>query len=226
MTVQEALLQHFRELLMPRNQGAIAVTEMFPVKVIANTVATVPPRRREQRGFVVCLGHDPFMEVVIDDLTITLYIAYPQAITVWDDRKQEWQIGCGEIKKLPTSPKARKEVVSKLSYCRVAKCSKASFEIVAPDSLQRAEFIIQTTITRIKYMVSNKGYFGLKPKHMVMDKVSRTFVPKDSTEFTDLLELATQEYTRISLKNSRKKGKAPCGSVSGSTTPSATTISR
>src|SRR4051812_34859345 len=100
MTVQNTLLKYFRELLIPRNQGAIAIAEMFPAKKDPSNT-TGPPRRRDQRGFIVCLGHDPFLEVVIGDVEITLHIGYPRAIAAWDDKKKEWQVGCGEIEKLP-----------------------------------------------------------------------------------------------------------------------------
>lgn len=184
-----AVESYFGELLFPRSQGLIAVIRM---KATLNPCASlIAPRRADANGFVVCLGQDPFLEVCFEEGAIVLHVGYPRCLAIWDERKSEWKAGWGEIKPLPKKPKERSAAVANLATHRVAASRSIRFDLCDPESLGRAEFYAQTIITKIKYMVTNKKWYGVKPK--------------DDLDFDDLIDAATRDYSRKVVAPTRRK---------------------
>ncbi len=177
MEAAAAVETYFRDLLMPRNHGLIAVAELSAKK----TEWGGPPRRADANGFLVCLSTEPFLEINFDDGGIVLHVNYPRTIAVWDDRKKQLVPGAGTIKPLSKRAKERWATVKKLGTSRVVGGQSIRFELCDPDSLGRAEFFVQTIITKIKYMVTNSGWKGLRPKDL---------------DFDDLIDAATRDYNR------------------------------
>lgn len=169
-----AIEDYFGGLLFPRCQGLIAVV-----------------RRADANGFVVCLGHDPFLEIAFKDGGIVITAGYPRSVAVWDERKNEWRASDGNLKTLPKKPKERSAEIAKLATHRVAAGRSIRFDLCDPESLGRAEFYTQTIITKVKYMVTNKRGYGVKPK--------------DDLDFDDLIDAATRDYSRKVLAPTRKK---------------------
>ncbi len=183
-----AVDSYFRELLFPRSQGLISVARMK--ESLNPCVSIVAPRRLDAAGFVVCLGTDPFLEVIFDEGAVVLHVNYPICVAVWDDRKKEWRASGGTVKTLPKKSKERAAAVASLATSRVPGGRSIRFDLCDPESLGRSEFYTQTIITKVKYMVTNKRWYGVQPK--------------DNLDFEDLIDAATRDYYRKVLAPLRK----------------------
>lgn len=173
---------------MQRNRGLIAVAHLIGSDI----------KRINVSGFVVCLTTSPFLEVVFKDGAIFLHAAYPRALAYWNNTSQEWQAVQAGVAPLPKNPKMRHKTVHNLGTARVKGGSTIKLDLCAPDSLARAEFYVQTIITKIKYMVTNNKWFGPRSKNNI--------------DFPDLIDEAAREYHKKivvpALKNRAKQSNA------------------
>lgn len=221
MQPKTALDNHFKELLLPRSHGIIGVTPLrAEASTTINVAAQAPPseaecpplrtrtkrRRITQRahlrsmatGVVTSLGQaNPFFELNLEDGVVVLRAGYPRGIARWE--VVEW----GDSKWVPDDnqfrqiypfskkPKEKADQLAALSVLRVDKHNSISIDLAEPDSLPKAEFIANFVITTIKYMVTRSGYSGHKPK--------------EGIEFTNLIELATEDYHRRVVVPQRQK---------------------
>jgi hypothetical protein len=180
-----AVKDYFKGLLMPRNHGLIAVVDMTRIELKAGLGS---PRRLDIDGFVVLLGVSPFLVVDIQETVMKLRVGYPRCIATWDEDKNCYvpETHMGTIKSFSQRPKVRATQIADLKDFRLEKNSEVVLDLFETDSLQRAEFYIQTIITKVKYMVTNAGYYGHRAKN--------------DLDLTDLLVVAKQEYTRKALR--------------------------
>lgn len=177
----EVVENHFKNLLYPRNHGLIGVTDLRPVSRLSSVEK--PPRPSSAPGFLVTLGHDPFMEVLIAIDAISLYVGYPLCFMKrknrGDDYEEDWN---GTVHTLPTRPQDRYNVLRVLGEYRVpVVLSHTRFDLEDPESISRAEFVVQTTITRVRGLVCQKG---------------GRLKMRDDAYFNDLIGLATQDFLR------------------------------
>jgi hypothetical protein len=171
--VMATIRQYFKELLLPRSTGLIAIVE-------------------NDRGLMVLLGFNPFLEMVFVDATIKVLACYPMCLARWNDRKQCWEATAKTtIKGFSKKPKIRTQEIASVRNFHLNGAKTIAFDIFEDDAIQRAEFYVQTIITRIKYMVGNNGYFGMQAK--------------DDLDLTDPIEASTQDYNRLQLKHKRRK---------------------
>lgn len=179
MTVKvvDVVEQYFCDLLMPRNHGLIAITALAQ--------GSYGGLRPNPVGFLVCMGSDPFLEVNFEDGSVILHVVYPPTIARLDPRTKEFVKGYGTFTPFSKKPKERHAAVQKLGTKRVQNGRTIKFDLYDPDSLGRAEFYVQTIITKVKYMVS---------------RVHSIVVPKDEIEFVDLLDAAAIDYNKKVLR--------------------------
>ncbi len=187
MDAAAAVEAHFRDLLMPRNHGLIAVAALVSK---TNDICR-PPRRVDTKGFLVCLSTEPFLEINFENGAIILHVSYPRSLAVWCVQKKGWVQGFGTFQAFSKNPKKRAAEVNRLGTSRIGDGRTIQFDLCDPESLRRAEFYVQTTITRIKYMVTKSNWLGTRPK--------------PDLEFDDLVDLATRDYTQKVIAPTRKK---------------------
>lgn len=161
---------------MPRNQGLITIAEMKP-----DPTSSRHPRDGDS-GFVCCLAGDPFLEVIFEEAHIRLLAGLPACLATWIEHKRVWMQRDTAITPPPTKLKDYRTFVSLCRRKKVGHGEEAKIDLYQADAVQRAEFLVQTIVSRMKYSVSNKRHAGL--------------VPKADLDLTGLLELATKDYDR------------------------------
>ncbi len=171
-----SLKQYFQDMLMPRSQGLITVSAMVP-----HGFSSRHPRDGDD-GFVCCLAGCPFLEIILGGAQIKLLAGFPTCVATWNDYKKVWVPSVAAIELPPTKPNLRRKFTAALGGKKIGHGEEVKVDLFQADAIQRAEFLVQTIITRVKYMVSNKRHTGL--------------APKDDLDLTGLLELATREYER------------------------------
>lgn len=171
-----SLKQYFADMLMPRSQGLVTVTPMKP-----NPVSSRHPRDGDD-GFVVCLAGCPFLEIIFEGANIKLLAGFPSCVATWSELRKIWVPSVAAISPLPTKPNLRRKFIATLSSKKIGHGENTLVDLFRVDAVQRAEFLVQTIITRVKYMVSNKRHTGL--------------TPKEDLDLTGLLEFATREYQK------------------------------
>lgn len=178
--------KYFLDMLMPRNHGLIAITKLRESLYHMSI-------RSKANGLIVALANDDFLELNYEDGAIVLYVTYPPTLAVWDQIKNDWRANVGPIIPFSKNPKERAKQLYGLAARRVtgAGAKKITFDLFEPDSLMRAEFYIQTIISKIKYMVG-KNRWGSR-------------APKDDLEFDDLIESASIEYRKKVIAPTRRK---------------------
>lgn len=165
-TISAFIEQHFTKLLLERNHGLIAVVADSRTHVI-----------------VVALSTEPFLIISFGEASINLQFSYPRSFHYGES-----------LKHLPKERRARAETLVKLANAKLHQTSPiihASYDLFKDGSIQQAEFVIQTIITKIKYMVSNDRWYGLRLKKNV--------------ELTDLVAAATLAFITHETRKKRTK---------------------
>ncbi len=172
----EVVENHFRNILFPRNHGVVGVTELRPTNYGR---CEIPKRSPDARGLLVALGYSPIMEINFEPDAVVLYVGYPRPFRKYN--RDLWTEDYdGVLHTLPSGPQERFNSLKTLGLDRVdAVHCHTRFDLLDPDSLNLAEFVIQTTITRMKGLVCQKG--------------GRLRLRGDAF-FTDLIRLATASY--------------------------------
>jgi hypothetical protein len=182
--VMATVRDYFRSILMPRSHGLIFVTET-------------------PGGFNISLGqHTPFVQLTFTETTINLTADYPGQIKgppgnrnlLWGPTDYNF-----EIVPPPTSKRDRKKLAKTMAekYHRPIRPTddyyqSVTFDIFHEDSIPKTEFFTHCIITHIKYLVTNQGCGGWRPKGGI--------------ELTNLLEFAAKEYhKKVRLAQRRDK---------------------
>ncbi len=180
--MMECLIGHFSNLLMPRSKGLITVVKTDPAsRSLTKTKYGNVISMGTEPGFAVYLGAFTFLTLRFNDETIDLTAAFPACLAAWDKQMQAWRPVICQIKPV--------DQITGAPY--IADPKTVSFDVFLPDSITKAEYYVQHIITKIKYMVSNQGWYGMRPK--------------EDLDLTDPIESATKAHNAHLRKSQRRK---------------------
>jgi len=182
MNIANTIVDYFWSILEPRDRGSILVARFKPG-------SSLP-------GIGVWCGYDGIIEMRVDDGNIRLSISYPNSLVncvrtsyygsvdlawVWQKRAD-----CEEPKQLPKNLRLRRRLANQL-FAGTQTRRYHLFELAEPDSMRRLEFIVQTTVSRMKALRADIA--DLPAGH----------------QFIDPYQLATEDYERKILGPIEKK---------------------